>query len=49
MFLLSRSAVVGRGYTKAEDKMNKIKYYEICSGEALQSVFVSENEAYYKY
>jgi len=41
MFLLSRSVVVGHGYTKAKDKINKIKYDEIFSGEALQSVFVS--------
>ena len=49
MFLLSRSAVVGHGYTKVKDKINKIKYDEICSGETLQSVFVSEYQAYYKY
>jgi len=47
--MLSRSAVVGHGYTKTKDKINKVKYYEICSGEALQSVFVSQYQAYYKY
>jgi hypothetical protein len=49
MFVLFRSVVVGHGYTKAKDKINKIKCDEIFRGEALQSVFVRAYQAYYKY